>query len=307
MADDEDEAELPAWSRTYAGYRQRFVEPFSMELGGQRLVLEQAPCVSAAHARESKASADGSCTASTVWDAGVVLAAHVHARHSKSLAPSARPRCRLLDLGAGTGIVGLAAAVSGGFARVVLSDLPTVVPLLERNAAANASAVPAHTALEVLPLAWEDARMLQRVAARGPFELIVGGDLLYRPPVVAPLLHALRQLAGPSTTVLLAASLQHSPETIRLFARAAKDAGFVVERLTDDAMEEEWHSPEVRMLRLVRPPAPAAEDEAVAEDDEEAVPSGESEPGGTRESAKPKATSKEAGGKRRRTAATYDY
>ena len=146
--------------------------------------------------------------------------------------------------------------------------------------------------------------MLRRVAARGPFEMIVGGDLLYRPPVVAPLLHALRHLAGPSTTVLLAASLQHSPETIRLFARAAEGAGFVVERLADDAMEEEWHSPEVRMLRLVRAPAPAAEDEAAAEDEPEAVPSGESESGGTRESAQPKATSMEAGGtgKRRRAA-----
>ena len=72
--------ELPAWSRTYAGYRERFVLPFSLQLAEDRILnVEQRPCVSAAHARESKASADGSCTASTVWDAGVVLAMHVFA------------------------------------------------------------------------------------------------------------------------------------------------------------------------------------------------------------------------------------
>ena len=54
---------LPAWSRTYAGYQQHFVEPFTLSLRERAtLVLEQRPCVSAAHARESKASADGSFT-----------------------------------------------------------------------------------------------------------------------------------------------------------------------------------------------------------------------------------------------------
>lgn len=237
---DDDAADLPTWSRTYAGYRQRFVEPFSLPLApGCAVVLEQAPCVSAEHAKESKASADGSCTASTVWDAGIVLATHAFAeRHGSAL----------LDLGSGTGIVGLAAAASGRFERVVLTDLPTVVPLLQRNASANAL----HSAVEVLPLAWDDEQMLRRVAARGPFELIVGGDLLYRPPVVPPLLHALRALAGSDTTVLLAASLQHSPDTIRLFAEAAAIDGFRVKRLATHAEGDTWFSPEVRVLELTR-------------------------------------------------------
>ena len=125
--------ELPSWSRTYAGYRERFVLPFVVHLNSsQHITLEQCPCVSAEHARESKASADGSCTASTVWDAGVVLAMHIFGRAGPSGTNS--DSCyRCLDLGSGTGIVGLAAAAGGEFRRVVLSDLPTVVPLLERT------------------------------------------------------------------------------------------------------------------------------------------------------------------------------
>ena len=248
QAGDEEAAYLPTWSRTYAGYRERFVAPFCMQLGGdKRITLEQAPCVSAEHARESKASADGSCTASTVWDAGIVLAALVHASATTDSRSCSR---RLLDLGAGTGIVGISAAASGKFAEVVLSDLPTVVPLLQRNVASNTGAC-SGCRIEVLPLAWDDTAALQRVAHSGPFDLIVGGDLLYRLPVVPPLLHALSHLVSESTTVLLAASLQHSPETIRHFAVEARRAGFEVQRLQgSEAMTDEWVSEEVRVLRL---------------------------------------------------------
>ena len=251
---DADEAiNLPSWSRTYADYRSRFVDAFKLPLSPNKtIVLEQRPNVSAEHAKESKHSADGSCTASTVWDAGIVLATHVFHK-----SPAASSSGRLLDLGAGTGIVGLAAAASGRFRRVVLSDLPTVVPLLERNASANAKATNG-TNVDVLPLTWDDDQMLDRAASSGPFDVIVGGDLLYRPQVIPPLLHALKRLATRDTVILLAASLQHSPETIRLFASKAQEedhaGGFVVEYLGREAAMpcNEWHSEEVRVLRLTR-------------------------------------------------------
>ena len=289
--DLEADAELPWWSRTYQGYQQRFVHPYSLELRPNlRLDLRQAPCVSAAHAREAKASADGSCTASTVWDAGIVLAALVY-RLGKPAEGTGRSSC-CLDLGSGTGIVGLSAAASGAFHTVVLTDLPSVVPLLEQNTAGNAATIAnvgstwqrdgAGESGEVdcegsssggagsgssggssssprvvsRALAWDDARQLAQVAVEhGPFDFIVGGDLLYRPQVVAPLLNALTALASAQTTVLLAASLQHSPQTIGLFAVAAVEAGFEVERIdhhADGAVPEAFASVEVRILRLRR-------------------------------------------------------
>ena len=250
---DDDEFELPAWSRTYCGFRQRFVEPYAMQLSElATLSLRQAPCVSAEHAKEAKATSDGSCTASTVWDAGIVLGAHTYERGVRALAENGPKQSCVLDLGAGTGIVGLAAAASGAHLRVVLTDLPSVLPLLEQNVAQNRDAL-GETELFVTSLRWDDDRELREAARRfGPFDLIVGGDLLYRPQVVTPLLTALGALAGVETTVLLAASLSHSPETIRLFSKRAEESGFVVERLDASAHAEEFTSEEVRMLRLTR-------------------------------------------------------
>ena len=164
-----------------------------------------------------------------MWDAGIVLASYVRARAGGAdLLPGAeRGTLRCLDLGSGTGIVGLAAAASGVLERVVHTDLPSVVPLLEANAAANKDVVVSldyrtgdsiAVDVECLPLRWEDESQLAAVAARGPYDLIVAGDVLYRPPVVAPLLNALRRLATPGVTdVLVAASLAHSPESMAAF------------------------------------------------------------------------------------------
>eukprot|EP00900_Chrysochromulina_parva_P014383 jgi/Chrpa1/22946/Chrysochromulina_OHIO_Genome00011126-RA len=256
----EELPDLPWWSRTYAGYRERFVAPYELTLGGGRVVLslEQAPCVSAEHARAAKAGSDGSCTASTVWDAGIVLAAMVYEQFmliraaEEDATDCSRRRC--LDLGSGTGIVGLAAAASGGFSQVVLTDMPSVVPLLERNVERNRSELvhDGRCGLESVSLRWDDAAELRSVAALGPYELIVGGDLLYRPQVVEPLLAALRALVGRHTTVLLAASLQHSPETIDLFVDAAATAGFAVEKLGTGCQSADAQSDEVKLLRLTR-------------------------------------------------------
>jgi predicted nicotinamide N-methyase len=264
MARADELPDLPWWSRTYAGYRERFVEPYELTLGGGRVVLslEQAPCVSAEHARAAKEGSDGSCTASTVWDAGIVLAAMVYeqwmlsdgARHTAEEDATDRSKRRCLDLGSGTGIVGLAAAACGGFSQVVLTDMPSVVPLLEHNVERNRSALvhDGRCGLETVSLRWDDAAELRSVAALGPYELIVGGDLLYRPQVVEPLLAALRALVGRRTTVLLAASLQHSPETIDLFVDAAATAGFAVERLGTGCQSADAQSDEVKLLRLTR-------------------------------------------------------
>ena len=173
--DDDSEVELPWWSRTYASYAERFVQQYALEVApNTQLFFDQAPCISAEHAQEAKASADGLCTASTVWDAGIVLAMHAFIAYQSNLpcTDSMHPcdqsnRLRCLDLGSGTGIVGIAAAASGAFGEVTLTDLPSVVPLLERNIAVNAAALKACSATVVArALLWDDISQLRQISGR---------------------------------------------------------------------------------------------------------------------------------------------
>lgn len=249
VGDGSEDCELPWWSRTYCGYQERFVQPFQLPLGGDRaLTLTQAPRISAAHSAEASGSSDGGATTgATVWDAGIVLAAHLLQRSRGD----GGGVC--LDLGSGTGIVGLAAAASGAFSRVLLSDMPSVVPLLSDNLQRNADVLPLRGApVRAVALRWDDATQLERVRAMGPFDLIVGGDILYREQVVQPLLMAVGALATERTTVLLSASLQHSPSTIRAFVAAATEAGFEVRALDTSSQHADWMSAEVRLLELRR-------------------------------------------------------
>ena len=66
----------------------------------------------------------------TVWDSGLVLT-----RYLDSFGKELMNALTIIDVGAGTGIVGLMAALLG--AKAFLTDLPSVLPLLTHNAQLN--------------------------------------------------------------------------------------------------------------------------------------------------------------------------
>jgi predicted nicotinamide N-methyase len=76
---------------------------------------------------------------------------------------------RVLELGCGLGLPSIAAALAGG--RVLATDwAPDAIAFTERNAAANGAA------LETAVVSWSD---VDELAARGPWDLVIGSDLLY--------------------------------------------------------------------------------------------------------------------------------
>ena len=87
-----------------------------------------------------------SATGATVWDSAIALA-NLLASHEPSLVHGRR----VVELGAGCGLPGIAAARVGA-SRVVLTDRAELVPLLRRNAEANA----ASDSVDVRVLDWDD-------------------------------------------------------------------------------------------------------------------------------------------------------
>ena len=110
----DDTADMP--------FEQRFIAHRTVPVGPAALELEQTP--------PTLGGADPLGTACTVWRGGERL---VELLQSKRELVAGK---RIVELGSGTGIAGLACAALGA-SRIVLTDLPENLALLRRNATRN--------------------------------------------------------------------------------------------------------------------------------------------------------------------------
>lgn len=146
---------------------------------------------------------------SCVWDGGLALIAYL------SVAKTRWEETSLIDLGSGTGIVGLGvSSLSKGRCLVALTDLEEALPLLKENVSANAMnwkySRYAMTPI-VKELAWGEAvgmswlkkgvmrrrtdRCLRARPCRRPRRVIItGADIVYRKPLFLPLLSTIAEL-----------------------------------------------------------------------------------------------------------------
>ncbi|XP_020229570.1 protein-lysine methyltransferase METTL21D [Cajanus cajan] len=174
-----------------------------------------------------------------LWPAATALVSLLDRRRahppSSPLSAAFHGRRSILELGSGTGIVGIVAAATLG-ATVTLTDLPHVVPNLQFNADANAQAVgPTGGSLRVAPLRWGHA---DDVAAIGrEFDLIVASDVVYHDHLYEPLLETLRlMMVGRSEgkkIVFVMAHMRRWKKESAFFKRAKKH--FNVDVLHTDA------------------------------------------------------------------------
>ena len=135
-------------------------------------------------------SGDGDSTGSKIWDSGRLLSSLLSTKDLSGV--------RVLELGSGTGVGGLTAAGCG--ASVCLTDgSAAMLDLLRQNIEANGLERQA----TVQRLRWGDADECASVVALGPFDLIVGSDLLYAPEAFPNLLETLAALCTPERTEIL--------------------------------------------------------------------------------------------------------
>ena len=162
------------------------------------------------------ASTDFDLTGQIVWMVSRVTA-HYIAREGERLLAGAR----VLELGAGAGLVGL---VASRWAReLTLSDNEgEVLSLLERNLAH----VPPSCSASVVDLDWGDARAHARLQ---PFPVILGADVVFWSAAIAPLISSVAALLHrPGGVFILGYYNRVESMRTRLLEEAAK-AGLVWE------------------------------------------------------------------------------
>ena len=156
-----------------------------------------------------------------VWDAALVLAYYLE-KHQVDLGfdhKSTNP-IHVVDIGSGTGAVGLVAAALG--ASVTLTDLDRCLPLLNEGIRNNLDLFRGQN-IRACPLTWGKVDQVQNIVKEaaevkyGAPDLILVSDCVYYEASVAPLILTLRELArsagSSGTTILLSYEVRdYSPE-----------------------------------------------------------------------------------------------
>ncbi|KAJ2340027.1 hypothetical protein GGH91_004301, partial [Coemansia sp. RSA 2671] len=145
---------------------------------------------------------------STVWDTGLVLAKYLD--HQTSLGNLDLSGKTVLELGSGTGIVGIALGRLHPQCQVILTDKKELIPLLSRNIELNSAM--SNTRAQCLD--WTLPTALDVVP-----DLIVVSDGIWDKDLHQPLAETLARLAGSETRVLLAYETRKFDEEAEFIAK----------------------------------------------------------------------------------------
>ncbi|KAJ3046007.1 hypothetical protein HDV00_003755 [Rhizophlyctis rosea] len=191
-------------------------------------------------------STDSGTSGTTVWPGGHDLALYLTSLHTKSkLSLTAK---RLIDLGTGTGIVGLTAAYHG--AHVTLTDQPHVIngPILKDNIALNTPDLPPNTTLTTTVLDWNShAINPDPETISPPYDIVCGADVMYDISFASPLAHTISNLTNAKSVVFIAYE-RRDPLVHEEFMSKMKEVGFkgtkiskrAAGKLNQDSLVDIW-------------------------------------------------------------------
>ncbi|CAH0493055.1 unnamed protein product [Peronospora farinosa] len=150
-----------------------------------------------------------------VWDAALLLADFLQTKANDVCHSAARIECddrfkfqekKVVELGAGVGLVGMTLAVLG--ARVVLTDQEYALPLLTKNVAVNFLDTTSNRSLAIAIPTVEKCQWGESFRSGGSLmswtkstDVVLFSDVLYHASAYVRLIKTLHELVSPSTDV----------------------------------------------------------------------------------------------------------
>ncbi|XP_038639194.1 EEF1A lysine methyltransferase 3-like [Scyliorhinus canicula] len=132
-----------------------------------------------------------------VWEAGVALCRYFEKEKINFTGK------KVIELGSGTGIVGILATLLGGY--VTITDKPNILKQIENNVSINIPTACRHR-IKVQPLIWGENHTHFPTA----YDFILGSDIVYSSVSYPALVETLRYLARQGATIYLSSELRKS-------------------------------------------------------------------------------------------------
>ena len=177
----------------------------------------------------------------TIWDAGLVLA---HALATPEM--NKRLRGRVVELGAGTGLVGIAAAACAPV-HVTTTDLPELVDLMRKNIARNET-LHADAKLDAAELCWGDALPAGMVA-----DVVLAADVMYDEGDTEKLASTLLDFIGRTPSCLIVMTHELRTQSPACF-RVLQACGLRVSQAPDSWLDPDWRSADIRCFVIDKAP-----------------------------------------------------
>ncbi|GBG30169.1 Protein-lysine methyltransferase METTL21D [Hondaea fermentalgiana] len=186
----------------------------------------------------------GEGTGLVVWDGSIVLAKYVE--HAVPLSPQAR----VLELGCGTGVVGLASAALGAGA-VYLTDLDYALGNARDNAARNEHLT---ERVQVFALDWTAEELDPRAVEHGNLTHILAADVIWVPELVIPFADTLARIesANPHIEHILLAHQTRAIRTDEILWAELKARSFQIQEISVQDFHPEFQSKRIKIYRLTR-------------------------------------------------------
>jgi len=186
-----------------------------------------------------------------VWDSALVLSYFLVKNCQEFLSS----KTRVLELGAGTGAVGLVTAALGA-GKVTLTDLPRIVPLLEEGIALNCNL----TNINAKALTWgsdltDFLEENDKIIETGYYDLILVSDCIYYEASVEPLIKTLIKLCELNKDCQILISYEsrdylESKKKIAVdFFRAVGEHFKILPYKTEEC-HEDYASDDIRVIKL---------------------------------------------------------
>lgn len=174
-----------------------------------------------------------------VWDAALVLAKFLENKHFPDKYWTSK---KVLELGSGTGLVGLVAGCLG--ADVMLTDLEELVPLLSENIERNKELIEGTAVSRTLK--WGGTSGLEIP------DVILMSDLVYYPEALNPLCETLTELTNEHSLALLCYEERdtgNKKELEESFFSFLKKR-FQIKEIPFDSLDEVYRSQDIHVFTL---------------------------------------------------------
>ncbi|KAF7665811.1 hypothetical protein LDENG_00130720 [Lucifuga dentata] len=182
-----------------------------------------------------------------VWDAAIVLAKYLETKqfYNPSLGVNHWASRTVLELGAGTGVVGLMAATLG--AHVTVTDLEDLQTLLKVNIQHNQALISSGS-MSAKVLKWgEDVSDFLP-----PPHYVLMADCIYYEQSIVPLVESLKVLAGPETCIICCYEQRTegiNPKVEKQFFELLQQ-NFTCKEIPLDKQDPEFSSPDIHILHI---------------------------------------------------------